>query len=103
MKNTKQNLVWCEMDTYWVAKSGADPVAILRRYSGRYLAIHVKDMANDDERSIACAGEGVLDFAPILAEAVSQGVEHFIVERERVQDGMKCLEVSARHLRSLFN
>jgi sugar phosphate isomerase/epimerase len=102
MKHTDQRLVWCEMDTYWVAKSGADPSTILRRYAGRYLAIHVKDMADDDSQSLTCVGEGVLDFAPILAEAVSQDIEHFIVERERVEDGMKCLEASSRYLQSLF-
>ncbi len=101
MNHTHRSYVFCEMDTYWVAKSGADPTEVLQRYRGRYRSLHVKDMANDEERSITCVGEGILDFAPIIAEAVSQGVRHFVVERERVEDGVRCLEVSSYHLRNL--
>lgn len=101
MNHTERSNVFCEMDTYWVTKSGADPTEVLQRYRGRYRSLHVKDMANDEEKSITCVGEGILDFTPIITEAVSQGVRHFIVERERVEDGVKCLEVSSRHLRNL--
>ena len=101
MKNTDEKLVKCELDVYWAAKGGADPVACLQNYPGRYAILHLKDMTGDDRRDFECVGQGVLDFPSIIEEALNQGVQHYMVERDKIEDGLACLKSSGRYLRSL--
>lgn len=66
-----------EVDTYWAAVGGEDPVALLRRLGDRVRLIHVKDgpLTKDDKEQVA-VGQGtmpvhdVLDAAPALETAV---------------------------------
>ncbi len=101
MEHTDKDLVFCEMDIYWVAKGNADPVQILKKYKGRYKILHVKDMADDPDRSITCPGSGIIDFPSIFEEAKKQDIKHYMVERDRVEDGYACLKSSGEHLRNL--
>lgn len=39
--------------------------------------------------------------AAILDEADRQGITHFMVERDNVQDGIECLRISADYLKRL--
>ena len=101
MENTDEQLVKCQLDIYWVKKGGADPVETLRKYSGRYPMLHIKDMAPGEEEDFACPGSGIIDFEAVLAEAADQNIKHYFVERDNVQDGMGCLESAAVYLKSL--
>lgn len=101
MDHTDPELVKCEMDSYWVAKGGADPLQVLQQYNGRIPILHVKDMAGDEEQSFACPGSGIIDFPSILTEALDQGIEHYFVERDKAPDGMACLKSSSEYLKSL--
>ncbi len=101
MKNTDENLVSLEMDIYWVKKGGADPLELLKKYEGRTKIFHVKDMANDEAQSIRCPGKGIIDFAPIFAEGTRQGIQHYFVERDKVEDGLDCLKSSAVFLKNI--
>lgn len=55
-ENTDPALVNIQLDTYWAARGGADPVALIDRYAGRLVSLHQKDFAKD-------AGEPVNLFA----------------------------------------
>ena len=101
MQNTDENLVKCEMDIYWVKKGGGNPLEILKQYAGRIPILHVKDMAPGEEQDFACPGSGIIDFAPIFAEAHRQGIKHYFVERDNVPDGLACLQSSSEYLRNL--
>ncbi len=101
MNHTDKNLVKCEMDIYWVAKGGADPLQLLKKYSGRYKILHVKDMAPGPGQDFACPGDGIIQFQSVFKEALSQGIEHYIVERDDCKDGMACLRSSGTYLRNL--
>lgn len=59
-----------EVDTYWAAAGGADPVALLRGFGERTHAIHVKDggLAVNGSGQVP-AGQGTLPVAEILAAA----------------------------------
>jgi len=35
--------LWLEIDIAWTRFAGADPVAVLKRYAGRFAAVHLKD------------------------------------------------------------
>jgi sugar phosphate isomerase/epimerase len=101
MENTDPELVQCEMDVYWVKKGGADPVEMLKKYSGRFPILHIKDMAPGPEQDFTCVGDGIVNFPAIFAEAFDQNIEHFFVERDKVVDGMACLSSAAEYLKSL--
>lgn len=101
MANTDPKLVKCEMDIYWVKKGGADPLAMMKKYRGRYLILHIKDMAPGDARDFECPGSGIIDFAPIFREADSQGINHYMVERDNVPDGIACLKSASEYLKYL--
>jgi sugar phosphate isomerase/epimerase len=101
MNHTDAGLVKCELDIYWVVKGGSDPLSMLKKYKGRYSILHIKDMARGKEQDFECPGSGIIDFAPIFSEACSQGIEHFIVERDNVPDGMACLKSAADYLKNV--
>ena len=101
MKNTDPKLVQCELDIYWVKKGGSNPLEMLKKYSGRFKILHVKDMAAGPEQDFICPGSGIIDFAPIFSEAQKQGIEHYIVERDNEPDGIGCLNSSGEFLRNI--
>jgi len=101
MNNTDPSVVKCELDIYWVRKGGADPVEMLKKYRGRYLILHIKDMAPGTAMDFECPGNGIIDFPPVFSEAYSQGIDHFMVERDNVPDGMACLQSAADYLKNL--
>lgn len=101
MAHTDKKLVKCEMDIYWVAKGGVDPLAMLKKYAGRIPILHVKDMVPGDSKDFECAGSGIIDFPSIFKEAVDQRIEHYFVERDNVIDGMACLKSSGAYLKNL--
>jgi sugar phosphate isomerase/epimerase len=101
MTHTDKDLVKCEMDVYWVAKGGADPLALLQKYAGRYQILHLKDMTRGDEKTFQCVGKGTIDFPSILKEAQKQNIMHYFVEYDNVADGMACLKTSGEYLRNL--
>lgn len=101
MQHTDPDLVACQLDVYWAAKGGVDPVQCLRNYPGRYPILHLKDMTADSEATFACVGDGIVDFPAILKEARAQGTRHYILEKDKATDGPECLESAIAYLRSL--
>ncbi|MCZ0942244.1 MAG: sugar phosphate isomerase/epimerase, partial [Gammaproteobacteria bacterium] len=86
-------LVKIELDIGWAVFAGIDPLAVLNRYAGRVIAVHLKDHApppspassgEPDPASLAAQlvepGTGPTDFAPILAALDKTGVAHRFVE-----------------------
>lgn len=102
LEHTQSELVTIELDVYWAAKGGADPVALLKRNPGRIELLHAKDMDNTPNRGMVAVGDGVLDFRGMLVEGARAGVRHVIVEHDRPADGFQCAEASIRHLSSLI-
>lgn len=59
-----------ELDTYWAAVGGVDPVALLTELGPRVAAIHVKDgPISHDGRAQLPAGQGAMPLAEVLAAA----------------------------------
>jgi sugar phosphate isomerase/epimerase len=101
MKNTDKQTVKTELDIYWVQKGGGNTLECLKKYPGRYEILHVKDMDATAEKSFACPGSGIIDFRPIFREAWTQGVLHYIVEKDGEKNGIECLKSSAEYLKNL--
>ena len=69
---TDPELVKSELDVYWVAYAGLDPLALLNRLGERVALIHFKDMAAD--RSMTEVGRGILDMQGITEFARQHNV-----------------------------
>jgi sugar phosphate isomerase/epimerase len=107
MQNTNKDTVDFEMDIYWVVTAGADPVAWLNKYPGRFTMCHVKDRRKnadpkDTDASIDL-GTGGIDFKKILKAGSSKGLQYFIVEQERYDNStpLKSAEVGATYMKKL--
>jgi sugar phosphate isomerase/epimerase len=101
MNNTDRDLVFCELDLYWVKKGGVDPLEVMKKYSGRFPILHVKDMAPGDATDFECPGSGIIDFPSLFREAEKQGIKHYMVERDNVPDGLACLKSAGLYLKNL--
>jgi sugar phosphate isomerase/epimerase len=116
LDRTDAGLVAMEMDLFWTVAGGADPVALLDAYPGRYRLMHIKDMkqrvrfrgdGGDASQwmelfpQMSDAGSGVLDLRSILSHARKSGVEHFLVEQDLVASPADSLRASHRFLSSL--
>lgn len=88
LEDTDPRCVTMEMDIGWVIAGGADPVALMRQYPGRFSMLHVKDMLaavpgkDPSERVSTVIGSGVVDLRPIFAAAEATGVSHYFIEQE---------------------
>lgn len=77
---TDPRVVALELDVYWAAHAGVDPVEVQRMRAGRIPMVHLKDMARDG--GFAELGAGTLDLPAILAAADVAGTRWLIVEND---------------------
>ena len=78
---TDPKLVKLELDLYWAVKAGIDPVALFKKYPGRFPLWHVKDIDKKDG-SFAEVGTGSIDFKKIFDNRKLAGMTHFFVEQD---------------------
>jgi sugar phosphate isomerase/epimerase len=57
------------VDTYWVKVGGQDPVEVVRALGERANLLHIKDGPGQKEAPMLAAGQGVMDFPPIVHAA----------------------------------
>lgn len=81
LNETDKNLVKMEMDIYWVAKAGKDPITLIQKFPGRFPLWHLKDM-NPTDQSFAEVGYGSIDFKKILKYSNEAGLKYFFVEQD---------------------
>ncbi len=76
-----------EADVFWVTAGGADPVALMKRYPGRFWFTHLKDMAKTPDVAIGkrenvVLGTGSIDIKGVVAAGPAAGVEIHFIEDE---------------------
>lgn len=94
LANTDPANVALELDTYWAAYAGVDPVNYLQRHHKRVPLVHMKDMT--PERTFTEVGAGRLPIAAIVAAAHAAGAQGYIVEND--QPRIPSLESAGRSL-----
>ena len=99
LRETDPALVSFEMDFYWMASGGADPLAYFDRHPRRFHLCHLKDM--DSAGDMADVGAGGLDFGALLRRRDEAGLRHFYVEHDHPRDPLASVRASHRFLRSL--
>ncbi len=77
-----------ELDVYWAAAGGRDPVGEIRAAGGRIRLLHLKDRAPGDEPHDAPAGEGTLPMAAIIDAGRAAGVEWYVAEQDEPLDAL---------------
>jgi len=110
LEKTDPKLVTFEMDVFWVAHPGADPVKYLEKYPGRWQLMHLKDIAKGARTGVytghapneqcVVLGTGQLPWPAILAAAKKSGVKHYFVEDEH-PDAAKQIPLTLEYLKTL--
>lgn len=90
-----------ELDVYWVAAGGRDPVAEIDATAGRVRLLHMKDREPGPEVRDAPAGEGALPFPEIVQAARAAGVEWYIVEQDHPRAPLDDITRALGYLESL--
>ncbi len=99
LERTDAGLVQMELDLFWIAKAGHDPLAYFDAHPGRFPLCHVKDMTTAGVQ--VPVGEGDLDFANIFAHADEAGMRYFFVEQDNPADPLANVAQGYRHLAQL--
>jgi sugar phosphate isomerase/epimerase len=97
VKALNPECVVLQLDVYWTAFGGQDPVELLRRYGDRTWSLHVKDMPASypvgpfdgsswrgplSDEAYAVVGQGKLDWPALFAAAEAGAVKWYILEDE---------------------
>jgi sugar phosphate isomerase/epimerase len=90
-----------ELDVYWAAFGGRDPVAEIRATADRVRLLHMKDRAAGPEPHDAPPGEGTLPFPQIIEAGRAAGVEWYIVEQDEPREPLADIARGLRYLESL--
>ena len=101
LAGTDPQLVAMELDLFWLAKGGGDPVAYFTRHPGRFALVHVKDMSASGE--MVDVGRGTLDFRRVFAQAEAAGIRHAFVEHDEPADPIASARESYAALRDLLS
>lgn len=101
LAQTDAEVLNMELDLAWVVKGGYDPVALFRKYPGRFPLWHVKDLTAD-RQTIQPVGGGTIDFKSIFAQAKQAGLRHFFVEHDMPADPFASITASMQHLQKLL-
>ncbi len=98
-----------ELDVFWIKQAGQDPLALLKKYSTRFVLLHLKDRkkgtpdttnGQGDLEANVVLGTGDVGIAEIMKEAKKLGIKHYFIEDEssRVEEQ---LPKSLDYLKSL--
>ncbi len=91
LAQTHPKFVKLQLDTFHVAQPGQDPVQLLRKYPGRFVSLHLKDIRKDkvpdntgeardeDGRPL---GQGKIAWPEVLQAARQAGIKWYIIEDE---------------------
>lgn len=91
MSHTDAKLVKLELDCYWLAQGGQDPLTVLKRYADRARLIHLKDRTADAPVSYTMGpgaqhftelGKGVIHWQAILEQAYRQGIRYSFLDQD---------------------
>ncbi len=99
LAETDPDLVYMELDLYWIANAKIDALSYFRDHPGRFPMLHVKDM--DTHGRMADVGQGIIDFPEIFSNADVAGFEHYIVEHDNPGNGIASIANSLYALRNL--
>jgi sugar phosphate isomerase/epimerase len=95
-----------ELDVGWATVAGADPIAILEKYQGRVVALHVKDVGKrvgGGAPPYVAIGEGITDWKKVIGKAKTVGAKHYFYEQDEslTRPILESAKISADYLSKL--
>lgn len=78
--------IFFEVDTYWAASAGQDPVREIKKLGDRAALLHIKDGSTRQYDDMVAVGDGSLNFREIIQSAGA--AEWLIVELDRCATNM---------------
>ena len=89
-----------ELDVFWAAYAGVDPLAFIQTYAGRVPLLHFKEFGA--ESANVELGRGCLDFAALARAGLAQGTRELIVEQEQyTMPPEESIRVDAAYMQAL--
>jgi len=99
-----------ELDIFWAWHAGMDPVLLMKKYPGRFLALHLKQMkfgqptglytGDAPEESSVSLDKGAIDIRSVLITAMQMNIDHLYIEDES-SDAMVQVKASLSYLDAL--
>jgi len=105
LDRTDPDLVFFELDLYWIVTAGRDPLDYLGRYDqSRWPLFHVKDRTAGlfgASGTFADLGEGIINFKRIFEALDNKHYHHYLVERDTQVNPPRTARVGYEYLREL--
>ncbi|MFJ7936104.1 sugar phosphate isomerase/epimerase family protein [Sporosarcina sp. NPDC096371] len=103
-ENTDANHLKIELDCFWAAYTGNNPVDIIENYADRCVSLHVKDMKVGGDQHISTElGTGTLPLADYIQQGKKHSVRWFVVEQEHfTKDPVESAAQNATAIRAIF-
>lgn len=99
LRETDPEDVTLELDVYWAARGGLDPVRCLRDNAARIALVHLKDLGRNGET--VELGAGTIALEQIVRAALAIGTKHLFVEQDDSSDPMRSIASSLKFLEGL--
>jgi sugar phosphate isomerase/epimerase len=99
LQRTDPSLVSMELDLFWIRKGGRDAFDYLKRHSGHFRLVHIKEM--DAAGGMVDLGRGVIPWRELLDAAANAGVTHWFAEHDEPVDPMAFAKSAIAYLGTL--
>lgn len=98
--NTRKDVI-TQLDVGHILRAGADPIAIIKRYPGRALTVHIKEYSKT--KKDALIGEGEVPWQELFKQLEKRGgTQWYIIEEESgAYQGLDGVQRSLEDLRKL--
>lgn len=102
-ENTDTNHLKMELDCYWAAYTGNDPLNIIEKYADRCLSLHIKDMKETGEQNESTElGTGTLPLHDYIKTGINAKAKWFVVEQEHfTKDPVESAKQNAKTIKKL--
>lgn len=111
IENFDKELAKFELDVFWAAIGGWDPVKTLEKLAGRVAQVHLKDLlpatptifdeGKVPKEAFKEVGAGNIDMKSVVAAAKRTGVAQCHVEQDQSPDPIASIQLSLKNLRAL--
>ena len=112
LDETDPNLVFFEMDCYWVTQAGNDPVEMMHKLGHRVRMLHLKDrkagfppsfQMDKESAHFTEVGHGNIDWKAVIDTARGIGIEYYFVEQDQTPGNpFDSIRSSYQYLRTIM-
>jgi sugar phosphate isomerase/epimerase len=119
IEETDPALVTMQIDIGWVYVAGVDPIALFKKYPGRFELWHIKDVfglkkvdptlgpnARVSSMTFVAVGAGDIDYKKVFAHSALAGLKHFVIEQDNAAnwgDSLAAARVSYQNMRTVLS